>query len=49
MADQVTYLTAEGKQKLQDELEELKNVKRPEIAARSEETRSELQSHHCIS
>ena len=34
MADQVTYLTAEGKQKLQDELEELKNVKRPEIAAR---------------
>ena len=34
MAEQVTYLTAEGKKKLQDELEELKNVKRPEIAAR---------------
>lgn len=34
MADQVTYLTAEGKQKLEEELEELKNVKRPEIAAR---------------
>ena len=34
MAEQATYLTAEGKKKLQDELEELKNVKRPEIAAR---------------
>ena len=34
MAEQETYLTAEGKKKLQDELEELKNVKRPEIAAR---------------
>ncbi len=34
MSDKTTYLTAEGKQKLQDELEELKNVKRPEIAAR---------------
>ena len=34
MADQATYLTAEGKQKLEEELEELKNVKRPEIAAR---------------
>ena len=34
MADQVTYLTVEGKKKLEDELEELKNVKRPEIAAR---------------
>ena len=34
MADQATYLTAEGKKKLEDELEELKNVKRPEIAAR---------------
>ncbi|MBQ6505409.1 MAG: transcription elongation factor GreA [Flexilinea sp.] len=34
MADQATYLTAEGKQKLEEELAELKNVKRPEIAAR---------------
>ncbi len=34
MAEQATYLTAEGKKKLEDELEELKNVKRPEIAAR---------------
>ena len=34
MAEQATYLTAEGKKRLQDELEELKNVKRPEIAAR---------------
>ena len=40
MAEQATYLTAEGKQKLQDELDELKNVKRPEIAARL---------HHAIS
>ena len=34
MAEQATYLTAEGKQKLEEELAELKNVKRPEIAAR---------------
>ena len=31
---QTTYLTAEGKKKLQEELEELKTVKRPELAAR---------------
>ena len=30
----ITYLTAEGKQKLQDELDELKNVRRDEIAVR---------------
>ncbi len=31
---QTTYLTAEGKKRLEDELEDLKNVKRPEIAKR---------------
>ena len=31
---QTTYLTAEGKKKLEEELEELKTVKRPELAAR---------------
>lgn len=34
MADQTTYLTSEGKKKLEDELQELKTTKRDEIAAR---------------
>ena len=34
MADKATYLTAEGEKKLRDELDELKNVRRPEIAKR---------------
>ena len=34
MAEKATYLTAEGEKKLRDELEDLKNVKRPEIAKR---------------
>ena len=34
MAEDVTYLTAEGAKKLREELEELKTVKRPELAAR---------------
>lgn len=34
MAEQTTYLTSEGKKKLEDELRELKTTKRDEIAAR---------------
>ncbi len=34
MADQTTYLTQEGKKKLEDELQALKTTKRDEIAAR---------------
>lgn len=34
MSQNKTYLTAEGAQKLRDELEYLRNVKRPELSAR---------------
>ncbi len=34
MAEKVTYLTPDGKRKLQEELEHLRNVRRPQIAER---------------
>lgn len=41
MFENATYLTPEGRQKLQEELDYLCNVRRPEIAAQLQEARSQ--------
>jgi len=41
MADNPTYLTPEGLQKLKDELEYLRTVRRPEVAAQIHEAKSQ--------